>query len=150
MKKILISDKLAEAGINYLNDQPDIQIHIETGLNEEQLCNIIGNYDALLIRSDTQVTKKVLQAAKNLKLIGRAGIGVDNVDIPAATELGIIVMNTPDANATTFRRLRWAGKNLPRALTRFRPRTCRWNRFARRRSRRPPPLRRANISRTTK
>lgn len=101
MKKILISDKLAEAGINYLNDQPGIQVHIETGLNEDGLCQIIGDYDALLIRSDTQVTKKVLEAAKNLKLIGRAGIGVDNVDIPAATELGIIVMNTPDANATT-------------------------------------------------
>ncbi|MEY3288935.1 MAG: hypothetical protein RLZZ419_1177 [Pseudomonadota bacterium] len=101
MKKILISDKLAEAGINYLNEQSGIQIHIETGLNEEGLCKIIGDYDALLIRSDTQVTPAVLHAAKRLKLIGRAGIGVDNVDIPAATELGIIVMNTPDANATT-------------------------------------------------
>ncbi len=101
LKKILISDKLAEAGINYLNEQSGIQVHIETGLNEDQLCNIIGDFDALLIRSDTQVTPKVLQAAKNLKLIGRAGIGVDNVDIPVATELGIIVMNTPDANATT-------------------------------------------------
>lgn len=101
MKKILISDKLAEAGINFLNDQSDIKFHVETGLNEEELINIIGEYDALLIRSDTKVTKNVLRAAKNLKLIGRAGIGVDNVDIPAATELGIIVMNTPDANATT-------------------------------------------------
>ena len=98
MKKILISDKLAEAGINYLNEQTDIQVHIKTGLNEEQLCEIIGDYDALLIRSDTQVTPAVLHAAKNLKLIGRAGIGVDNVDIPLATELGIIIMNTPDAN----------------------------------------------------
>lgn len=101
MKKILISDKLSEAGINYLTEQSDIQVHIETGLKEESLCNIIGDYDALLIRSDTQVTQKVLQAAKRLKLIGRAGIGVDNVDIAAATELGVIVMNTPDANATT-------------------------------------------------
>jgi D-3-phosphoglycerate dehydrogenase / 2-oxoglutarate reductase len=103
MKKILISDKLAEAGINYLNEQAEsgIKIHIETGLDEEGLCNIIGEYDALLIRSDTKVTKKVLEAAKNLKLIGRAGIGVDNVDIPMATEMGVIVMNTPDANATT-------------------------------------------------
>lgn len=101
MKKILISDKLAEAGINYLNDQPGIQIHIETGLNEEGLCEIIGDYDALLIRSDTQVTQKVLQAGKRLKVVGRAGIGVDNVDIAAATEQGVIVMNTPDANATT-------------------------------------------------
>ncbi len=101
MKKILISDKLAQAGIHYLNQQPDIEIHIETGLDEAGLCKIIGAYDALLIRSDTQVTPAVLHAAKNLKLIGRAGIGVDNVDIPLATELGIIVMNTPDANATT-------------------------------------------------
>jgi D-3-phosphoglycerate dehydrogenase len=101
MKKILISDKLAEAGINYLHDQSDIQLHIETGLNEEGLCGIIGDYDVLLIRSDTKVTKKVLQAGTRLKLIGRAGIGVDNVDLAAATERGVIVMNTPDANATT-------------------------------------------------
>jgi D-3-phosphoglycerate dehydrogenase len=101
MKKIFISDKLAEAGINYLNEQDGIQIHIQTGLNEDQLCEAIVDYDALLIRSDTKVTKKVLQAAKNLKLIGRAGIGVDNVDIPTATEMGVIVMNTPDSNATT-------------------------------------------------
>lgn len=101
MKKILISDKLSEAGINYLNEQQGIQIHIQTGLDEDGLCSIIGEYDALLIRSDTKVTKKVLEAAKNLKLIGRAGIGVDNVDIPMATEMGVIVMNTPDANATT-------------------------------------------------
>ncbi|MDD5580281.1 MAG: phosphoglycerate dehydrogenase [Methylobacter sp.] len=120
MKKILISDKLAEAGINYLNEQAGIQIHIETGLNEEGLCNIIGDYDALLIRSDTQVTANVLQAAKRLKLIGRAGIGVDNVDIPVATELGIIVMNTPDANATTTAELAIAhmmslSRHLPKA-----------------------------------
>ncbi len=101
MKKIFISDKLAEAGINYLTEQPDIGVHIQTGLNEEQLCEAISDYDALLVRSDTKVTPAVLHAAKNLKLIGRAGIGVDNVDIPLATELGIIVMNTPDANATT-------------------------------------------------
>jgi D-3-phosphoglycerate dehydrogenase len=101
MKKILISDKLADAGINFLNEQKGIQIHIETGLNEAQLCEIIPEYDALLIRSGTQVTKKILKAGKNLKIIGRAGIGVDNVDLVAATEQGVIVMNTPDANATT-------------------------------------------------
>ncbi len=101
MKKILISDKLAQAGIDFLNAQSGIETHIETGLDEAGLCKIIGAYDALLIRSDTQVTPAVLNAATNLKLIGRAGIGVDNVDIPLATDLGIIVMNTPDANATT-------------------------------------------------
>ncbi|MEO1879590.1 MAG: phosphoglycerate dehydrogenase [Methylococcales bacterium] len=120
MKKILVSDKLAEDGINYLNEQSGIQVHIQTGLSEDELCGIIGDYDALLIRSDTKVTKKVLQAATNLKVVGRAGIGVDNVDIPAATEQGIIVMNTPDANATTTAELAIAhmfslSRNLPEA-----------------------------------
>jgi len=120
MKKILVSDKLADDGINYLNEQSDIQVHIQTGLNEDELCEIIADYDALLIRSDTKVTQKVLQAATNLKVVGRAGIGVDNVDIPAATEQGVIVMNTPDANATTTAELAIAhmfslSRNLPKA-----------------------------------
>jgi D-3-phosphoglycerate dehydrogenase len=120
MKKILVSDKLAEDGINFLNEQEDLQIHIQTGLNEDELCEIIAGYDALLIRSDTQVTAKVLKAAKNLKVVGRAGIGVDNVDLDVAMELGIIVMNTPDANATTTAELALAhifslSRNLPAA-----------------------------------
>ena len=118
MKKILISDKLAEDGINYLNAQEGVQIQIQTGLNEDELCGIISEYDALLIRSDTQVTAKVLKAAKNLKVVGRAGIGVDNVDLDAAMEQGVIVMNTPDANATTTAELAIAhifslSRNLP-------------------------------------
>ena len=120
MKKILVSDKLADDGINFLNEQSDIQVHIQVGMNEDELCEIIGEYDALLIRSDTKVTKRVLQAATNLKVVGRAGIGVDNVDIPAATEQGVIVMNTPDANATTTAELAIAhmfslSRNLPEA-----------------------------------
>ncbi|WP_347987134.1 phosphoglycerate dehydrogenase [Methylomonas sp. AM2-LC] len=120
MKKILVSDKLAEDGINFLNEQEDLQIHIQTGLNEAELCDIIADFDALLIRSDTQVTAKVLSAAKNLKVVGRAGIGVDNVDLNAAMELGVIVMNTPDANATTTAELALAhifslSRNLPAA-----------------------------------
>ena len=118
MKKILISDKLAEDGINFLNEQDGIQIHIQTGLTEERLCEIIPEYDALLIRSDTQVTANVLKAAKKLKVVGRAGIGVDNVDLAVAMEQGIIVMNTPDANATTTAELAIAhmfslSRNLP-------------------------------------
>lgn len=120
MKKILVSDKLADDGINYLNEQSGIQVHIQIGMNEDELCEVIGEYDALLIRSDTKVTKRVLQAATNLKVVGRAGIGVDNVDIPAATEQGVIVMNTPDANATTTAELAIAhmfslSRNLPEA-----------------------------------
>ena len=118
MKKILVSDKLAEDGINFLNAQEGIQTRIQTGLTEDELCEIIGEYDALLIRSDTQVTAKVLKAGKNLKVVGRAGIGVDNVDLDVAMEQGIIVMNTPDANATTTAELAIAhmfslSRNLP-------------------------------------
>lgn len=120
MYKILIADKLSEAGINFLTEQPGIQVHIETGLGEDQLCEVIGDYDALLIRSDTKVTRKVLQAGQRLKLVGRAGIGVDNVDLKAATEQGVIVMNTPDANATTTAELAIAhlfslSRHLPQA-----------------------------------
>lgn len=120
MKKILITDKLADDGINYLNEQEGIQIHIQTGITEDELCEIIPDYDALLIRSGTTVTEKVLKAGKNLKVVGRAGIGVDNVDVPAATEQGVIVMNTPDANATTTAELAIAhmfslSRNLPEA-----------------------------------
>ncbi|MEE9339914.1 MAG: phosphoglycerate dehydrogenase [Methylococcaceae bacterium] len=120
MKKILVSDKLADDGINFLNEQTDIQVHIQVGMNEDELCEIVGDFDALLIRSDTKVTQRVLQAATNLKVVGRAGIGVDNVDIPAATEQGVIVMNTPDANATTTAELAIAhmfslSRNLPEA-----------------------------------
>jgi D-3-phosphoglycerate dehydrogenase / 2-oxoglutarate reductase len=120
MKKILISDKLADDGINYLNQQDGIQIHIQTGLDEDELCSLIPDYDALLIRSGSTVTKKVLQAGTKLKVVGRAGIGVDNVDVSAATEQGVIVMNTPDANATTTAELAIAhmfslSRNLPEA-----------------------------------
>ncbi len=120
MKKILISDKLAEAGINFLNNQDGIQVHIQTGLSEDELCQLIPEFDALLIRSGTTVTEKVLRAATRLKLVGRAGIGVDNVDVAAATEQGIIVMNTPDANATTTAELTIAhlmslSRHLPQA-----------------------------------
>ena len=118
MKKILIADKLAEDGINFLNAQDGIKIHIQTGLSEAQLIELIPDFDALLIRSDTQVTAKVLQAGKKLQVVGRAGIGVDNVDLAAAMALGIIVMNTPDANATTTAELAIAhmfslSRNLP-------------------------------------
>ncbi len=120
MKKILISDKLAEAGINFLNEQDGIQVHIQTGLSEDELCELIPDYDALLIRSGTTVTERVLKAATKLKVVGRAGIGVDNVDVAAATEQGVIVMNTPDANATTTAELAIAhlmslSRHLPQA-----------------------------------
>lgn len=98
MFRILISDKLGTAGIDLLNQMPDVSYDVKTGLSKEELLTIIPEYDALLIRSDTKVDADVLTAGVNLKIVGRAGIGVDNVDVPVATMRGIIVMNTPTAN----------------------------------------------------
>lgn len=97
MMKILVSDPLSEDGLKILKDS-GMTVDVKTGLSEDELCAIIGDYDGLLIRSGTQVTPKVIDAAKKLRVVGRAGVGVDNIDIPAATAKGILVMNTPAAN----------------------------------------------------
>ena len=96
MPKVLISDKLAQQGIDILKTCADVDVN--TGLSEDELCAIIGDYDALVIRSGTQVTQKVLEAASKLKIIGRAGVGVDNVDVPFASSKGVIVCNSPSGN----------------------------------------------------
>ena len=96
MPKILVSDKVAQEGIDILRTVGEVDV--KTGLPEDELCKIIGDYDALVVRSGTQVTAKILEAAKNLKIIGRAGVGVDNVDVPVATERGVIVVNSPGGN----------------------------------------------------
>ncbi len=96
--KILISDPISERGVELLQSNPAFQVDKNIGLKEDQLCEIIGEYDALVVRSQTKVTKKVIDAAKKLRVIGRAGVGVDNVDVDAATRRGIIVMNTPGGN----------------------------------------------------
>jgi len=95
--KILVSDPLSEEGLKILNDA-GIRADVKTGMNEDELCAVIGEYDGLMIRSGTTVTKKVIDAGKGLRFIGRAGVGVDNIDVPYATEKGILVMNTPSAN----------------------------------------------------
>ncbi|MCL2607121.1 MAG: phosphoglycerate dehydrogenase [Methanomassiliicoccaceae archaeon] len=95
--KMLVSDPLSEEGLKILTDS-GIPVDVKPGLNEDELCAVIGEYDGLIIRSGTTVTKKVLDAGKKLKVVGRAGVGVDNVDVPHATEKGILVMNTPSAN----------------------------------------------------
>lgn len=100
MAKVLISDKMAPLATEILK-QKGVEVDVITGLSPDELKQRIGDYDALAIRSSTNVTADILAAAKNLKVIGRAGIGVDNVDIPKATEAGIIVMNTPFGNSIT-------------------------------------------------
>lgn len=99
--KVLISDNLGEAGVDLFRQTNGIEVDVKTGLSPDELKEIIGDYDGLVIRSATKVTKDLLSKAKNLKVIGRAGIGLDNVDIPAATKLGVVVMNTPTGNVVT-------------------------------------------------
>lgn len=100
MPKVLISDALSPAAVQIFQER-GIETDVKTGLSKEELKSIIGRYDGLAIRSATKVTADLLVAATHLKVVGRAGIGVDNVDIPAATARGIIVMNTPHGNAIT-------------------------------------------------
>ena len=98
MPKVLITDKINKAAGDILSSVAQVDF-IET-LSEDDLAAKIVDYDALMIRSQTKVTAKILQAAKNLKIVGRAGVGVDNVDIDEATKAGVIVVNSPDGNTT--------------------------------------------------
>lgn len=99
--KVLVSDPLHEKGIEVLEKTPGLEVEVNTSLTREELLGIIKSYDALVIRSGTKVTAEVIAAADRLKVIGRAGIGLDNVDIAAASKRGIVVMNTPDGNVIT-------------------------------------------------
>ena len=96
MTKVLVSDPIDQAGLDILNQVA--QVDQQIGLREDELVGIIGEYDGLMIRSGTQVTAKVIAAASRLKIIGRAGVGVDNVDVPAATQRGVLVVNSPEGN----------------------------------------------------
>ena len=100
--RVLVSDKLSETAVQIFRDRGiDVDYLPDLGKDKDALLSKIGEYDGLAIRSATKVSPKILEAAKKLKVIGRAGIGVDNVDIPAATARGIVVMNTPFGNAIT-------------------------------------------------
>jgi D-3-phosphoglycerate dehydrogenase len=98
--KVLISDALSPRAVEIFKER-GVEADVKTGLKPDELNAIIGNYDGLAIRSSTKVTKDVLKTAPRLRVVGRAGIGVDNVDVPAATERGVVVMNTPFGNSIT-------------------------------------------------
>src|SRR5690349_4517015 len=100
MPRVLISDQLPPAALEIFR-QRGVEADGKTGLSKDELIKIIGDYDGLAIRSATKADKDVLAAARKLKVVGRAGIGVDNVDIPAATARGVVVMNTPFGNSIT-------------------------------------------------
>ncbi len=100
--RVLVSDKLSPTAVQIFKDRGvEVDYLPDLGKDKEKLLEVIGQYDGLAIRSATKVTEKLIAAAKNLKVVGRAGIGVDNVDIPAASRRGIIVMNTPFGNSIT-------------------------------------------------
>ncbi len=120
MFKVLITDPLSPQGTEILRQAQDVEIVEKTDLSPEALLKEIEDADALLVRSQTQVTAEVIQAAKRLKVIGRAGVGVDNIDVDAATGKGIIVINAPDGNTIstaehTFAMLIALARNIPQA-----------------------------------
>ena len=117
--RILISDELDPAALEVFH-RAGFEPEVRTGLKEDELCQALRGVDALVVRSATKVTRRVLEAADALRVVGRAGIGVDNVDLEAATERGIVVMNTPRGNATTTAELAIAlllslARHIPRA-----------------------------------
>jgi D-3-phosphoglycerate dehydrogenase len=120
MYKILITEKFSEQGRAILESDPEMSVKVITGLPPEELGKIIGEYDALIVRSETKVNAELIAQAKGLKIIGRAGVGVDNVDVAAASHAGIIVMNTPDGNTIsaaehTMAMILSLARNIPQA-----------------------------------
>lgn len=118
--RVLVSDPLSTVGIEIFENTPGIEVDVKTDLSPSELEDIIGVYHGLSIRSKTKVNQEMLAKAKNLKVIGRAGIGLDNVDIPAATRADIAVMNTPLGNAITtaehtIAMIMALSRNIPRA-----------------------------------
>ncbi|MCX6000226.1 MAG: phosphoglycerate dehydrogenase, partial [Chloroflexi bacterium] len=94
--KVLVTEPIAPAGIDILKQQAEVDVRL--GLKPEELKAIIGSYEALMVRSETKVTRDVIEAGKKLQVIARAGVGVDNIDVGAATHKGIVVVNAPAAN----------------------------------------------------
>lgn len=120
MIKILVSDPLSEEGLKILRDVGEFQVDVKTDLKPEALKEIIKDYNALIVRSATKVTKDIIAQAIKLKVIGRAGVGLDNVDLEAATQKGIIVMNTPGGNTIstaehTMSMILALSRNIPQA-----------------------------------
>jgi D-3-phosphoglycerate dehydrogenase len=118
LMKILVADPIAEEGLEILRNYAQVDIKLK--LKPEELKAIIGNYDALIVRSETQVPAEIIEAGRGLKVIGRAGAGVDNIDVAAATKKGIVVVNAPTANTVsaaehTIALMLALSRNIPKA-----------------------------------
>lgn len=131
MAKVLVSDPLSKEGLKILEEADGIEVDVNTGLKAEELSRIIPSYDALIVRSETKVTKELIQAGVRLRVIGRAGVGVDNIDVDEATRRGIIVMNAPGGNTIstaehTMALMLALSRNIPQAS--YSVREGRWER----------------------
>jgi D-3-phosphoglycerate dehydrogenase len=117
-KKVLITDPVSEEGIEIL--RKEAQVDINCGLKAEEIIAIIGDYEALMVRSQTKVTAAIIEAGKKLQVIARAGVGIDNVDVEAATRCGVVVVNAPTGNTVsaaehTIALLLSSARNIPQA-----------------------------------
>ena len=118
--KVFVADSISQRGVDELARDSALEVHVQTGLNETQLADAIPDFAALIVRSQTKVTAKILTAAKKLRAVGRAGVGVDNVDVETATRRGVVVLNAPGANTIstaehTFSLLLSLARNIARA-----------------------------------
>lgn len=123
--KILVADKIAPAGVAFLKQQPGFEVIEAYGSSPEKILSLVGDVSAILVRSETKITREVIAAAPQLTCVGRAGVGVDNIDIEAATERGVIVMNTPSGNTIataelTFTHLLCCARPVPTAAATMR------------------------------
>jgi D-3-phosphoglycerate dehydrogenase len=125
MYKVLVMDGVEEKGLAALRQEPEIEVVIGAKMTEDELCLVIGEYDGMIVRSATKVTARVVENAARLKVVGRAGVGVDNIDIPAATSKGILVVNAPGGNTIaaaeqTMAMMLALSRNIPRACATLR------------------------------
>jgi D-3-phosphoglycerate dehydrogenase len=118
--KVLVADSISTKGVDLLRGDGELDVDVKTGLKENDLLQIVPEYSAIVVRSQTRITARVIEAARKLKAVGRAGVGVDNVDVEAATRRGVIVMNTPAGNTVStaehaFSLLVSIARNIPQA-----------------------------------
>ena len=118
--KILVADKISSKGVAHLRQQPGFEVVEAYGSSPEKMLTLVKDVHAIAVRSETKITREIIAAAPLLKVVGRAGVGVDNVDVEAATKRGIIVMNTPGGNTIStaehaFSLMMSLARNIPQA-----------------------------------
>ncbi len=124
MYKVLVMDGVSEKGLEPLRNEPEIEVVIGSKMTEDELIAVIGEYDAMIVRSATKVTPRVFDHAPKLKVVGRAGVGVDNIDLNAATQHGVLVVNAPDGNTIaatehTIAMMLALARNIPQAVAKM-------------------------------